>query len=205
MANQVDLRRRALQDFMIVHKLSARTLCKAAGLSPTVVTQFLNDPTRDMIARTWEKLAAGASKELGRDIGAAELQGERGPLEIEVVSYVGAGAEVFPIDGDRALDAVEAPPGFVGSAMIVRGDSGVPMFEDGDTLFVAPSHKNPARFVGKVVVVQVKDGPRLVKRLLRGGARNRFDLQSINPAAAVLADRHVVEVAAIHWVKKRAI
>jgi len=158
-----------------------------------------------MIARTWEMLAAGATKLLHREVTVAELQGERAaPLEIDVVSTVGAGAEVFPIDGDRAVDTVEAPPGFVGSAMVVRGDSAVPMFEDGDVLFVAPSHKDPARFVGKVVVVQVKDGPRMVKRLLRGRSKSRFDLQSINPAAALLADRQIVEVAAIHWVKKRA-
>lgn len=76
MAPDPDRQRRALAHFLTVHRISARKLSLAAGLSPTVVSQYLGkniDSLRDV---TVQALAQGASKLLKRRVTPAELRGD---------------------------------------------------------------------------------------------------------------------------------
>ena len=179
---------------------------KAAGVGEGTLRQFRNGKSRSLSAATYAKLAAAASEILGATITSAQLRGEASLLRrVAVAGKIGAGAQVFHIEGDGAIDQLEAPPGFdaaTGTALIVEGESGAPLFEPGDVLFIGPGRKDVASFVGKVVAVQVKNGPRLVKRLLRG-RKGLYDLMSINPASGVLTDQAVVEVAAIQWIHRK--
>lgn len=192
-------RRRALQAYINAHHLVRSTWAREAGVSETSLRWFLSGKTRSLNEETYRKLAANRKVPIG------VLRGEESGIpEVPVRSYVGAGAEVVPFDEDDPIDIVEAPPGMEESeAMVVRGDSGRPMFADGDVLFPAPPSTEIARHIGSVVVLQLRDGRRTLKRLLRGSKKDRWRLISVNPDVPPLEDQIVSWVAPIPWVKRK--
>lgn len=104
---------------------------------------------------------------------------------VPILGYVGAGAEIYPIDdhakGD-GLDHVDAgiiPEDAV--ALVVRGESMYP-FEDGWVIVYRRDRDGvPATCLNRLCVVKVaKDGPMLVKKLRRGSSPNVFNLESWN-------------------------
>lgn len=129
--------------------------------------------------------------------------------ETPVQHYVGAGDEVHLIDGDGPVDYTPSPPGFErdhGGACIVRGVSMRPVYDPGDMLFFRHRRDPPAStkdLPERAVIVQVKDGPLYVKKMLPGTRRGRFHLLSINPLTPILQDQPVESFAYIEWVKPR--
>lgn len=110
---------------------------------------------------------------------------------IPVVSFVGAGAEVYPIDdydkGD-GMDMVEAPrtknldPARA-IALEVRGDSMEPFIHEGFLLFYDMRiYGVPNEWLSKICVVKVEDGPTYVKRIKKGDGLGLFHLCSLNPS-----------------------
>lgn len=89
---------------------------------------------------------------------------------VPVVGYVGAGAEVFPVDsyvkGD-GLRHVEQPPGSKEKylAVEVRGDSMWPAYQNGDVLYYAKHAPSLSEAKGKDCIVKLPDGPTLIKRV----------------------------------------
>lgn len=95
---------------------------------------------------------------------------------IPVMGYVGAGAEVEP-DFEQVppegLDQIEVPFALPDDmiALQVRGDSMLPMFEDGMILVVwREQRKSTEDFYGKRAVVRTDDGRRFVKTIIRGAS-----------------------------------
>jgi len=112
--------------------------------------------------------------------------GTMGPSrKVPVIGYIGAGAEVHPIDDHpkgRGVDLVDAPHGIASDcvAAIIRGDSMHPM-KDGWLIFWAKTQDGvPEDCLGKLCAVQVKDGPMMVKEVRRGAKKGRFTLISWN-------------------------
>ena len=96
-----------------------------------------------------------------------------GPRTVNVVGYIGAGAQLNPID-DHAqgagLEVVESPPGETLStvAVIVRGDSMYPVYQDGDVIFYARDGvDDEAGYLGRECVVKIVNGPTMLKRVMR--------------------------------------
>jgi len=111
-------------------------------------------------------------------------RGGEGPTTVPVVSYVGAGAEIYPIDDfpkGRGLEQVEAPPGAPECvAAWIKGDSMYPL-RAGWLVFWAKHQEGvPDACIGMLCVVKVKDGPTLLKELRRGSKRGRYTLESWN-------------------------
>lgn len=105
----------------------------------------------------------------------------RSSRAIPLTGYVGAGAKVIPfeIDGDLP-ETVDLPaPGRL-AAVIVRGESMVPRFLDGEIVLYDPEPVDPHRLVGHYALVQTIDGRKLVKRLAKGRGDNRWILLSHN-------------------------
>lgn len=124
---------------------------------------------------------------------------------VPVVGVVGAGYEIFSIDDHEkggGIDFVEAPPGGVSKstvALIVRGDSMVPVFEDGDTIFYDTlSEGDFTHLIGKNCIVRLRDGRTFVKRLQR--SNGQYWLHSHNSEPIVSPD--IEWAAKVLWVKK---
>lgn len=195
----------ALDRFKKAAKLKDFPWEKASGLGEGTLRKFRTGANRSMSTETYEKLAAGASKLGGRTFTAAEIRGEVELLiQVPVSSFVGAGDEIIPIDGDGPVDWVPAPPGMgEAEATEVRGRSMIPLYHDRDLLFHRRLETDPARFRDEVVVAQVRNGKRYVKLLQIGTRRNRFRLLSINPTFAPLEDQQLDWIGPIEWVHKR--
>lgn len=122
--------------------------------------------------------------------------------QVMVAHYVGAGDVVHVFDDSDAIDYHDAPPGFErGAAGIVRGESMLPMYDDGDVLFwrrLDPPPKEPPK---RAVIVKIKNGPLYLKKLLPGSKKGLYHLVSINPITKTLIDQPVEAIARIGWVK----
>ncbi len=98
---------------------------------------------------------------------------------IVVMGYVGAGAEVFPID-DGALEEIDIPPGCAEGdvAFVIRGDSQYPFNDRG--MIVARPMSSVHDCVNRLAVVDLEDGRRLFKQLSAGPTPDTFNLLSHN-------------------------
>lgn len=118
-----------------------------------------------------------------------------GPRSAHAVGYVGAGAEVVPVD-DHApgagLEEVDIPPGVPANAVlvIVRGDSMYPRYFDNEYLFYVRDDRPPGEYVGRECVVALEDG-RVFVKVLRRGENGLFNLESWNAP--------LIENKAVQW------
>lgn len=116
---------------------------------------------------------------------------------IPLVGYVGAGAQIEPLDplssGDR-VPFVPRPEGVSGEvvAVEVRGDSLFPTAENGWKLIYAGDHpSDEAEIMNRLCVVKLLNGKTLVKRVMRGSKPDHYHLVSTNAP--------VIEDARIEW------
>jgi phage repressor protein C with HTH and peptisase S24 domain len=131
----------------------------------------------------------------------------RGPMVAEgerlvrLAGFVGAGQEVYQFDEDGA-GFVEAPPGATDAseAVEVRGDSMLPLYEDGTVLYYS-KQLPPDTMVGRRCVIRLEDERVLVKSLRRGSDRGLWTLVSLN--APDIEDVGVQWAAPIDWIKPR--
>lgn len=119
---------------------------------------------------------------------------------VPLVGYVGAGAEVFPLDDGGALDEIDPPPGIGPNAVAVkvRGDSMFPRYMQGDVL-IYDSHTCIEQADGQECVVSLPDGRKFVK-VVRAERDGTVTLESWN--APPMRNLHVEWVASIIWVKR---
>lgn len=176
---------------------------KAAGVAERVLWKFRDGQTASLSRGTYAKLAAGASRLLGRPVSEAELRGEIPPQRLVGIAWVvGTGGAVLPLPRLDVRDT-PIPPGLDGCRAIrISGDAGAPMFESGDVIFVAATESPLERHVGRVAIVKVKDGAQLLKRVLRGTRRDRFDLVGVGHGGEALGDQELEHVEPIRWIMR---
>lgn len=124
---------------------------------------------------------------------------------VRVVGFVGAGGQVQAIANDEGIDEIDAPPGTPedASAVIVRGDSAYPIFEDGEVLIFSEQRSDIDNFLNrsKPMIVALRDGRRLLKTVTRGRVRGRYTLMSHN--AAAIDEVEIDWVSRIDWARPR--
>lgn len=121
-------------------------------------------------------------------------------VTIPVVGYVGAGAQVFNFDDRGDLDRVVPPPGAEQTvSVVVQGDSMVPRYWPGQHLFFKPAQGVGEDCIGRPCIVQVYDGPTLVKIVQRGAA-GLYRLVSVNRPE--VDDVELVWAARVLWTKE---
>jgi hypothetical protein len=101
--------------------------------------------------------------------------------EALLVGKVGAGAEIIRFDEGSVLEGIEPPPGLgICNAAVISGDSQYPL-QEGWLIFYGAEHAGIAEdCIGKLSVVQVKDGPILLKTIKRARKKGLFRLESWN-------------------------
>lgn len=102
--------------------------------------------------------------------------------KIPVICYIGAGAELHPIDDHprgEGIEKVEPPQGVTDCvAAIIRGSSMHPL-RDGWLIFWAKDQDGvPDEAVGQLCVVQVHNGPTMVKEVRKGTKKGHYHLVS---------------------------
>lgn len=125
------------------------------------------------------------------------------PSPIAVLGKVGAGAKVPLTDADEAqggMFAVAAPaqllrrgPASNYAAVVVDGDSMMPMYQPGDILFYCRvTHEGiPDEDVGRPCIVADASGMAWVKQVKRGDEPGLFHLISLNPDAETMHNQPI--------------
>lgn len=169
-----------IRELRIARRLSQTKLAQRLGAGRQTIVRL--ETGEQTLSQKWmDRLAA----EL--DCDPSELLPGAVSREIPVKGYVGAGAEIFPIDdfpkGD-GLRMVKCPAGLDPESTVaveVRGDSMLPI-EEGWVLFFTRAYDGvPVDAINRLCVVQVADdGPMLLKRVRRGYTPGRYNLESTN-------------------------
>lgn len=159
-----------------------------------------NQPTVDRIERGETR----NSKYLNQIKIALNLT-ESQSVRLPVVGYIGGGQEVLAIDDHMmgaGIDEIEAPAGVDnGIALIVRGDSMSPKYDDGDIVVVEKVFLDLSSLLGRTCYVKLADGRCYLKTLALGSRPNRYNLLSANgPAIVDVVIEHAYPIA---WVKPR--
>lgn len=111
-----------------------------------------------------------------RDAGAVPM--------VRIIGSVGANPDgrVILSQADARYDMAPAPPG-AGERVValeVDGHSMRGVADDGALIYFEDQRTPPTEeMLGHIVILETDDGLVLVKRLLRGGTRGKFDLESI--------------------------
>lgn len=168
-------------------KLSLEKLAKLAGTSRQQV-QRLEKGERGL-SREWAMRLAPHVRKTPEVL-------MFGQGKAHAVGYVGAGAEVYPVDDFQpgaGLEEVEVPPGVPLDAVlvIVRGDSMYPRYFDGEYLFYVRDGLPVGDLLGRECVVHLIDGRTFVKVLRRGSTDRFFNLESWNSNTPTMEDQAV--------------
>lgn len=120
----------------------------------------------------------------GPAVGTGADSGPSQPRPAPIIGRVGAdpGGEVLLAGGQAPPEFAPLPPGGTERAVALRvtGHSMRGLADDGALIYFEDQRTPPSPdMLGQVVVVELDTGEVLVKRLLRGGAPGRFDLESV--------------------------
>lgn len=174
MAEVVDINaiRAALKREMERKGIKAKRLSKVAGLGETAVRDLMekvDDPKVGTLIKLADALEIPASSLFGN--------------QVPVLGKVGAGGSVLFNDEDDDPVMVDRPPGAVGRlmALSVTGDSMLPVYRDGDIVYVNRDHEGVLpEYIGEECVVHTVDGGHFLKTLAIGSQVNRYTLRSFN-------------------------
>jgi phage repressor protein C with HTH and peptisase S24 domain len=180
MSDLIDLDsvRLSLKRIMSQKGLKPTTLSQMVGNSKTLVKEIL-EGNGDIKLSTLVRLAGAM------DVDVADLlQKPRVPI----AGYIGAGGQVAFEDmgEDIAPDCtVMHPPGLSGKlvALMVRGDSMLPKYKDGDIIYIQRDHDGVLPdYIGEDCAVRVSTGETYIKQLAYGSREGLFTLRSLNAA-----------------------
>lgn len=179
---------------MKILALRLRAAMKAAGFNQPALARAASRARAPVSQQVVQHLLSGrngTSKHLPAIAGALRVSldwlatgkdsGRAIAAEALLVGKVGAGSEIIRFDEGTVLAGIEAPAGVdAPNVAEISGDSQYPL-QEGWLIFYGPEHQGVAEAcLGKLCVVQVKDGPTLLKTLKRGSRRGLFRLESWN-------------------------
>lgn len=168
-------------------------LARLINKTPAVVTNLFNGD-RKLDAQEARRIAAWLGVEMSAVMGThADLS------RVPLIGTVGAGGYVFPVDDlpliPRSVEEaerdyincefVDAPPGNYPDGLValrVSGDSQMPFMAPGTIVYYSLRFLGgaPDECLGKMCVVQTRDGATMLKIVRRGLTHGRFDLMSYN-------------------------
>ena len=178
-------------------KLTHQQLADLVGTSNQMIG-YLERGERQLTVKWMERLAPA--------LGVLPADLMLSSKSVPVLGYVGAGAEVYSIDdhakGTGMFETSAPPQGATPSmvALVVRGDSMTPAYEDGDIIYYDQQVTGDYdHLVGKRVVARLADGRTFVKKL-RKNNEGQYWLHSHN--ADPIVNPHIEWVAVVLWVRQ---
>lgn len=131
-----------------------------------------------------------------------ESRGGADVYRCPVVGLIGAGAMIHGHDEEAELEFIEVPPGAkdVAAAAIVKGNSQLPVFRDGDVVFFGEPVPDASKMLGVECMCTLDCGKQYVKTLLPGTKSDRFTLASHNELP--LIDAVLTAVSPVLWVRR---
>lgn len=116
------------------------------------------------------------------------LTGEGSPAAqniVRVMGMIGAGGSITPEYEqvpEEGLSEIETPFPLPDDAIAFRveGNSMWPRYDPGDVVICRSRQSDPLSLIGVEVAVRTSRGQRYLKRILRGNARDLYDLESHN-------------------------
>lgn len=166
----------------------AKEWLKAKGVRQAAIVAGTNHNKSEVSQWVSEKRRFNADvlEEFARIIGVPASDLLKHPSEVMgkeavLTGRVGAGAEVIRLDQPDILGGVPLPAGIdAPNVAEIEGDSQYPLLA-GWRIFYGPENQGVAEErLGKLCVVQVKDGPTLLKTLKKGSRKGLFRLESWN-------------------------
>jgi transcriptional regulator with XRE-family HTH domain len=164
-------------------------LARRMGVSPAEMSRWINEGegSRRIDLRRLRQFASALDCSWKNLIDA---------VLVPVRGYVGAGEQVHNFEGP--IGYTEAPDGAERTeAFVVQGDSMLPKYEPGTKLYIYPSDTVTDDCIGRTCIVQVKDGPTLVKKLKHGSKPGLFRLLSLR--APEIEDVEILWAARVRW------
>jgi phage repressor protein C with HTH and peptisase S24 domain len=192
-ALNIEAIRATLQKAMDRQGIKAKPLALAAGLNETAVRDVLKRSRNPGIGT----LLAIADV---LEVPVEEMLGNSVPL----LGKVGAGGAIAFEESPDAM-TVQAPPVSVGRrlmALLVAGDSMLPVYRNGDIIFVRRDHDGVLpEYLGEECAVHTADGGTWLKTLSPGTEIGRYTLRSFN--AADMENVEVIWASPVLFVQRR--
>ena len=196
MPNSHDELVRLLDAYMHDNKSNLRKIAALAGLNYDTVHSIYVGKSKNPKHDTLRKLMPL----LGGDQPAIR--------QIPVVGHAGAGDSVLNFDDHpkgHGLEEVDCPPGADADKVVavrVKGDSMLPVYEDGDVLYFTRERDGvPTNCLNKTCIVKLADDGVLVKKVTRGSKPGHFHLISKNPAVPPMVDIPILWASRVIFVK----
>lgn len=168
----IDTVRAALRAVMERKDVKPTTLSLMVGKNKSLVKDLF-ERQNDISISTLSRLAGALDVEVTELIAAPR---------VPVVGYIGAGGSVIFEDLGND-DTVLRPPNVSMKlvALVVRGDSMLPKYQDGDIIYIGRDHDGvlPA-YIGRDCAVRLTSGETYIKQLMKGSDEGRFTLLSLN-------------------------
>lgn len=174
MSDAVDIEtvRAALREIMTRKSVKPTTLSLRVGRNKSLVKDLFNK-TKDVSLDTLVKLASAL------DVSVSDLVSAP---RVRIAGYIGAGGTVI-FEDLGSDDTVVRPPNVSVKlvALIVRGDSMLPKYRDGDVIYIGRDHDGVMpEYIGDDCAVHLTTGETYIKQLMRGSEEGRFTLISLN-------------------------
>lgn len=163
-----EMQGKRLREARLARKLSALDVYKPLGIHKSTYSQYESGRLglSQVVQRIARKLNCNADWLL---TGRGEPFAKNIAPEIEIHGVVGAGSSIIPITDDTAaveIGSISFPEVDDLGALVVKGESGYPRFQDGETIVFYRRQLSPAEVANHEAVVQTWDGRKMVKRVL---------------------------------------
>lgn len=174
MAEAIDIEtvRASLRRIMEKQGVKPTTLSLMVGKNKSLVKDLF-ERTNDIGVSTLIKLAAALEVEVSDLVAAAP---------VPIVGYIGAGGAVIFEDIGSDETVIRPPNVSIRLvALVVRGDSMLPKYRDGDIIYIGRDHDGILpEYLGRDCAVRLATGETYIKQIIAGSEEGRFTLISLN-------------------------
>lgn len=170
-----------IRQFREAAGLTLEQVAERLGMSHSQISRIERGAS-DFTGKTLKALAdlygVEMSDLLSDNSAASMVAGYSDIVHVPIIGYVAGGAEVhYPTSedwGSREIVVANVRGG--AKAIVVWGDSLVPVYRDQDVLVYEPAIGDPSKLIGDDCVVRLQDGRTFLAVLMPGSTRERYTL-----------------------------